>query len=103
MAFTNKVGATIQNIGGVYIATSGVNITLTPSGSPVQIITASAPIDMILPPEADSNGLVFTIRAITSAITVKNDGGGIVQLVAAGKAAIVACNGTAWATVFIQA
>jgi hypothetical protein len=102
MAFTNKLGAPIQVIGGVNIEAAAVAGALTPSGSTFQHLTAAGAMDLTLPAEADSNGLWYMISAFTSTITVKDDGGATISTVATTKMAVVACDGAAWVQMFIQ-
>ena len=62
---------------------------------------AGAAIDLTLPPEESSNGLVFGIAETGGAfaITVKNDAGGTVVTVALSTTVLVGCDGAAWAVV----
>lgn len=87
--------------GGVEIQTTAAAVTLDGKSSNYQSINASAAIDLNLPAEEDSNGLVFSIAETggANAITVKNDAGGTVATVAASGRTLVGCDGSAWAVV----
>lgn len=61
--------------------------------------------DLLLPPEADCNGLVLFIRNTGGeSIVVKEDGDSTtIVTIATGKSAIVACDGTAWVNIGLLA
>ena len=87
--------------GGVDISSTSSAVTLDGKSGNWQSINAGAAIDLNLPAEEESNGLVFGIAETggANAITVKNDAGGTIVTVALSTTVLVGCDGTAWAVV----
>lgn len=87
--------------GGVDILSTSSAVALDGKSGNWQSINAGAAIDLTLPPEESSNGLVFGIAETGGAfaITVKNDAGGTVATVALSTTVLVGCDGAAWAVV----
>lgn len=93
-----KIPRAILRKGHLNIETLAANKTLVHKDSYFQVLDPDgSDRDIVLPAELD--GLAYHIRnsGSANALNVKNDAGSVVLALAAGEAAIYACDGSSWA------
>lgn len=84
---------------GVGMMTLGANLTMDVEMPTVMVIDPTAARDVTLPPEADSEGLVFIIINAADAaedITVKDDTPATVGTISQNEIGIFVCTGSVW-------
>jgi hypothetical protein len=99
MAFNNKMGASIQMLGNVWIRTgvTGDQTQLTTGASQVQHCTLDGAASQPLPPAAESAGLSFTFFVTGATLTVTGDGGAALsEAVLTTQTASFASDGVSW-------
>ena len=89
----------IALLGGATVSTLTGNLTLTTASQNFQKIDPNGARDVVLPAEASSNGMWFTITNVAGGaedISVKDDGGATIVTISQNEQATVICDGTSW-------
>lgn len=95
----HQIVGSIALKGGANVETLSGNKTLVVGDKTFQKLDPAAARDLILPAEAESNGLLFYIMNAADAaetITVKNDNADTIVTLPQNESAIVICDGTTW-------
>ena len=89
----------LRSEGGVDDTTTASNITLDGKSGNWQAIDATAVMNVILPAEETSNGLLFWISntgSVGATVGVLTDAPAILSVLSDGEGTLVGCDGTSW-------